>query len=70
MIPLHRLPSVARSLGGGGSGVTVNIGSIGGGLDGLTEESLGEMVGAAVTRQVRQNGGMRSLIKQTARRGL
>ena len=57
--------------GGGSPSIAVNIGSIGGGgFDNLTPDQLGDLVGAAVTRQVREDGGVRSLLKRTVRRGL
>lgn len=58
-------------VGNGGPRVTVNIGSIGGGgLEDLSPDQLGDLVGNAVARQVREDGGTRTLIKRTARRGL
>jgi len=71
VIPLHRLPGLMRSMrGSGGPSVSVNIGSIGGGSSDLSPDEFGATVGAAVARQIREDGGMRNLIKATSRRGL
>lgn len=69
IVPLWRMGAGGP---GGGGGITVNIGSIGGGrgLEDLTPDQIGDLVGNAVARQVREDGGVRSLIKRTARRGL
>lgn len=69
IIPLWRMGSMGK--GGGGSSVTVNIGALGGGgLEDLTPEQLGDLVGVGVARQVREDGGIRTLMKRTVRRGL
>lgn len=71
VIPLHRLPGLMRSMqGAGGPSVSVNIGSIGSGAGDLSPDEFGATVGAAVARQIREDGGMRSLLKRAVRGGL
>lgn len=71
VIPLHRMAEVSRKFGGGGGGsVSVNIGSIGGGLADLSAQDFGRLVGEAVTSQVERDGGVRGTIRRTASGGL
>ena len=70
-MPLHRMAEVSRKFGGGGGGsVSVNIGSIGGGLADLSAQDFGALVGKAVADQVERDGGVKQTIRRTANGGL
>lgn len=69
VIPLHRLGDLSRRMGGGGGGVTVNVGGITVG-GGVTPEAVGAQTSAAVIRAIREDGGFRGQIVRTTRRSL
>lgn len=60
----------ARDVGRGGVNVAINIGGGGGGLGDMTPEQFGRLVSSAATRLLRESGGFKGLVKDTARRGL
>lgn len=69
VIPLHRLGDLSRRMGGGGGGVTINVGGIntGGNMD---PETVGNMTKAAVVRAMREDGGFRGQHVRAYRRSL
>lgn len=70
IIPLHRIGDVARKIGGGrgGGGIVVNIGNVG--SNGMDPDTIGTLVGRAVTAQLRENRGLKAAVRETASGGL